>query len=248
MPDRLKELLASLKDTMQALQEYPQELNDWMLSNHNYIKTDSPDLVNYLPEDAIKDLKKVQQDKDFQERKKSTVKIKNADGEVEEVEVEKIQSEEKTNEFFKRAEVIKNPRSGSSKNNNSNNSFGSAAEKTAHIKEMAKQIKKAGSAGITTEGNSILLSPEMLENADPDVVSEFQSLIDGGETYSPMQDDSRDDIAIPSHVLRLNQQIAAKRKAGGEGSLVSDSEDLAKIQERVNNPGANLGKGCFGRG
>ena len=259
MPDRLKELLASLKETMQALQEYPQELNDWMLSNHSYIKTDSPNLINYIPEEH---LKKTQQEKPSQVKKKEIIEVKNNKGEViDRVEVEQLQSEERTNEFFKRADIIKSDskpnRSSQSSNSNSTN-FGSVAEKTAHLKKMAEQIRKAGSEGIIAEDGNITLSSDMLENADPKAAAEYQSLVDsisaggGGmpiETHSPaFDDDTRDDIKVPAHVLRINQAIGGSRDAGANKNA-RDIEYLEKLKARVNDPegNSNLGAGSFYR-
>jgi len=105
MDEELKNLLSVLNDTMVKMQGYADQLNDWMLINFNFIKTDSDKLVDYVPKEYFKDLKKVEDDKDFQERKenkKFTVKVRTEHGE-QEVEAEKIQSEDKTNEFFKRA-------------------------------------------------------------------------------------------------------------------------------------------------
>lgn len=255
MPDNLKELLASLKETMQALQEYPQELNDWMLSNYSYIKTDSPDLVNYLPDETIKSLKSSQRDKEVQERKKSTttIKVKNENGEIEEqeVEVEKIQSDDKATEFFKRAQSLIGKKIGSkpAANNASPASFGSAAEKTAHIKAMAERIKKEGSELLLPDADEEVFSPDTTERADPDTVAQLQMAIGGGEYIPAGPDDGlgdvSSDIRVPSHIASAMQSLAAKKNGGGQNS---GEKDLAKIQERMNNPNASrLGAGCFGR-
>src|ERR1700677_4568820 len=76
MDEHLKNLFATLRATMEHLQTYPDQLNDWMLSNHNYIKTDSDKLITYVSKDIIADLKKVKDEKEFQDRKKFTVKVK----------------------------------------------------------------------------------------------------------------------------------------------------------------------------
>src|SRR5208282_4854591 len=56
MEEHLKNCVASLASAMEEMQKYPEQLDDWMLSNHNYIKTSSPSLVNYLPEEVLKEL------------------------------------------------------------------------------------------------------------------------------------------------------------------------------------------------
>ena len=250
LEEHLKKLISVLRDTMEQLQPYQLQLDDWMLSNHNYIKTDSPDLIKYLPEEALKDLKKVQDDKEFQERKKFTVKVQTETG-VQEVQAEKIQSEERTNEFFKRAEVARTVNPNAPKTPDAPPVFASATEKTAHLKEMAKQIKKAGSAGITLGGAAMMLPPEMLEQADPEAVAEFEAMISGGEVASSL-DSGGDGDEVPMHILAANQVLAAK-KGGASAHDAADMLKLQQMHDRVNNSkanfesGANRGKGGFSR-
>jgi len=253
MDGALKTLFGTLRETMEQLQSYQTQLDDWMLSNHNYIKTDSANLANYLAPELLKDLKKVKDDQDFQDRKKFTVKIKTENG-VEEVQAQTLQSEDKTSAFFKRAEVIRTPSSNSSSSPNSAKVFTSPTEKTQHLKEMANQIKKAGSAGLTMAGGSITIPAEMLEQADPEAVAEFQSMISGGEVASSLSDSGDDDI--PSHILAANQQIAAAKSGHGGSGGVANAADMLKLQQmqdRVQKSkedfesGANRGKGGFSR-
>jgi len=253
MDGALKTLFGTLRETMEQLQSYQTQLDDWMLSNHNYIKTDSANLANYLAPELLKDLKKVKDDQDFQDRKKFTVKIKTENG-VEEVQAQTLQSEDKTSAFFKRAEVIRTPSSNSSSSSNSAKVFTSPTEKTQHLKEMANQIKKAGSAGLTMAGGSITIPAEMLEQADPEAVAEFQSMISGGEVASSLSDSGDDDI--PSHILAANQQIAAAKSGHGGSGGVANAADMLKLQQmqdRVQKSkedfesGANRGKGGFSR-
>lgn len=254
MEEHLKNLFVALAETMDDLEKYQSQLNDWMLSNHNYIKTDSPDIANYMPKDLIKDLKKAQEEKEFLERKKFTVKVQTERG-VEEVQAEKIQSEEKTNDFFKRAEVIK-PISAANHSNapTAANTFQSPAEKTQHLKKVFQEIKKAGSTAMTdATGGASLISAEMLEQADPEAVAEFQSLITGGEVASSLQDNMDDEV--PSHILAANIAAAAKSKGGGGATNAADLLKLQQMQERVKNSresfesGANRGSkgGGFSR-
>ena len=50
LPEDLKELLSSLRSNIDSLMEsYSNQLDDWMLSNFNYIKTDSPNIKDYIP-------------------------------------------------------------------------------------------------------------------------------------------------------------------------------------------------------
>jgi hypothetical protein len=237
MDENLKSLLSILADTMEKMQEYPAQLNDWMLSNYNFIKTDSEQLINYLPKDSLKDLKKIEDDKSFQERKenkKFTVKVKTEHGE-QEVQAEKIQSEDKTNEFFKRAEAVKPRLEG----------FKNASEKTEHLKKLAQQIKRAGTPLLANEdGDSEFLSAELIDAADPDAVVEMRSLLEGNEISSSLEVNSEDDI--PPVVLNM----ASRAKSGVNPK---DMIKLQQLQNRVNQSknnfesGVNRGKGGFSR-
>lgn len=242
MQEHLKNLFSSLRETMEQLQEYPDQLNDWMLSNHDYIKTNSPNIGQFMPKVSNEELRKQVEEEIFAERKaadkkssdkKFTVKVETENGE-EEVIAEKIQSEEKTNEFFKRAETIKN----------NDGAFKSTAEKTQHLKAMAQQIKREGATVINQAGLASLLPPEMIENADPSAIAEFQSMMEGGEVVSALPDSGGDDD-IPSVVLAM-----ANRSKGGPKDA---SADLAKLQSQQNRNAEsrknfqNGSKGSFSR-
>lgn len=240
MEEHLKNLLGSLAEVMNRLQQYPEQLNDWMLSNFNFIKTDSPELVKFIPKELLhsKPTPRKAEEKDLVEPKKFTVKVKTDNGE-EEVEAEKIQSEETTNEFFKRAEAIKPNLDG----------FQSTAEKTQHLKKLALQIKRAGSTAITSDaGENSYISPEMIEDADPETVAEMESLFGGGEVASSLGDSIMNEDDIPPVVLNM----ASRAKTNGP----TNSADLLKLQQmqervlesrRNFESGNNRGKGSFSR-
>lgn len=246
MEEHLKNLFTSLRETMASLQKYPDQLNDWLLSNHSYIKTDSPDIGKYMPEDMLKELKKIDDDKEFLKRKESqkfTVKVKTEAGE-EEVLAEKIQSEEKTNDFFKRAEVIRpvsSQQQASQGGAGSGGSFQSPAEKTQHLKKVAQQIRREGSQGLTMNGASMGIPAEMLKSADPEAVAEFQSMMSGGEITSSLDSGDGDD-GVPNHILAANQALAARKGKGG-ASNAADLLKLQQMQERVKNSRENFESG-----
>lgn len=238
--EHLKKLFSSLHETMESLKEYSNELNDWMLSNYQFIKTDSPLLSTFLPSD-IKYVEKPKEVK-TEEIKKYTVKVQTEQGE-QEVVAEKIQSEEKTNEFFKRAEAVKPNIDG----------FSSTAEKTQHLKNIAQQIKKAGSQVVknNVSANAASFVPtEMLEQADPEAVAELQSMLAGGEEITSALPNNNGDEEIPDIVLAMANQ------SKGSGSSTTNAADLKKLQQmqqRVQNSrknfesGENRGKGGFSR-
>lgn len=224
MEEHLKNCLAALSAAVSDMTKYPDQLSDWLLSNHNYIKTDSDSIGQYMPKDMLKELQKIEDDKNFQNRKDSnkfTVKVQTETGE-EEIQAEKIQSEEKTNDFFKRAEVIK---TGPTSQQKGPNAYNTPASKTQHLKQMYQQIKKAGSPGLSDAGGGSMMIPsEMMDQADPEAVAEFQSLISGGEIASSLPSDGDDDIIHPAVLAMAN-----KAKSGGGGS--SNAADLLKLQQ-----------------
>lgn len=245
MEEHLKNLFSSLRQTMDALQEYPDQVNDWMLSNHNFIKTDSPNLKQYMPKEYADEIRKQREEEIVAEKKvsekkaadkKFTVKVETENGE-EEVVAEKIQSEEATNDFFKRAEAIK-PNS---------DKFKSPTEKTQRLKEMAQQIRREGATVINQAGLASHLPPEMMEHADPEAVAEFQALMDGGEVASSLPDSGGDgEDAIPSIVIAM-----ANRAKGGAKDPSADLEKLKRQQASVAESRRNFqsgAKGSFSRG
>lgn len=241
MEEHLKNLFVSLAETMGALQTYPDQLNDWLLSNHNYIKTDSPQLKMYLPKDVLKEMRKDFDDAEFQEKKKSIVKVKTQDGE-EDVLVEKVQSEAKTESFFDRAEAI------SHTERNKKDGHKSIAAKTQHLKEVTQKIKEERAAGIIDEAG--LASMIGSEKADPDTVAELQSMMATGDIIAsglPETSDGDDDD-IPSAVLSMASRAAAKKGHGG-GPNEADLQSLHEMQHKVKNAQKRLasGKGGFSR-
>jgi hypothetical protein len=220
---------------MEQLAPYQDQLNDWLLSNHNYIKTDSTDLINFVPKDLMKDFVKNDSEKDFQERKnkKFTVKVATETGE-QEVAVEKIQSEEKTNEFHKRAEAVKPNIEG----------FNSVSEKTQHLKALAQQIRREGATVVNQAGMPAVIDPsEVTEVIDPEMVAELQSAISGGDiiTSSLPESDLGGDEEIPSVVLNM-----ANRAARGGKDPNDDLMKLKALQAKAQRNSLS-GRGGFSR-
>jgi hypothetical protein len=242
MEEHLKNLLTSLRETMDKLQEYPEQVSDWLLSNHNYIKTDSPNLVSYLDKDTIKDLKKYEDEKDFQERKEKKFKVTvQTEAGEQEIDAEKVQSEEKTNDFFKRAEAVKPNIDGFNSTKEKTEQL--KAKKAEHLNKLKNQIQREGEEVVNRRGAS---ANNGAGEADPEAVALFQSLISDGDGISSSLPDSSDggDDEIPSIVLNM-----AKRKGGG--SSVDELDLINKMQDRVNQSKRNFhtgSKGSFSRG
>ena len=247
MEEHLKNCIAALSTAMDAMLKYPEQLDDWMLSNHNYIKTDSPGLKAFLPKEAIKEMRKELDEEEFQEKKKSIVKIKTLDGDGQVVEqdvvVEKMATDDRTQTFHDRANnMLKQEKAvdGEPK---------SVANKTRDLKAMAEKIKREAAINAKAEGGmASMISKEMMAEADPEDVAAFQSMIGSGDVVSsslPATADGDDD-EIPSVVL----QMASMKKGGGTdgGANEKDLRALANMQAKVQNSAKRLGKGSFSRG
>jgi len=249
MEEHLKNCVTALAAAMEAMDKYPEQLDDWLLSNHNYIKTDSPDLKNYLPKEAFKEIRKVLDEEEFQEKKKSIVKIKtrDEDGNVTEqdVEVEKMATDDRTQTFHDRANnMLRQEKAvdGDPK---------SVAAKTKDLRAVAEKIKKEVALSSKAEGGvASMMSKEMMAEADPEAVAEFQSMIATGDIVSsslPAASDGDDD-EIPSVVLAM----ANMKKSGGAdgGANEKDLRALANMQAKVQGGAKRLnsGKGSFSRG
>lgn len=98
MDEVLKDLLSTLSHTMAQLQSYPDQFDDWMLSNYSFIRTYDPNLPNFLPDD-------------YRPQRKGSRKIKTLDENGEQIETEIMLDEESTNKFFERTQIksISNP-------------------------------------------------------------------------------------------------------------------------------------------
>jgi hypothetical protein len=241
MEEQLKNLFSLLGDAMEQLSDYPEPLNDWMLS-HDYIRTDSEKLISFIPKEYLDKLeeefleKHKRHYKDIEHgSKKFSVKVSTDQGE-QEVMAERIQSEEKTSEFHKRAEAVKPNLDG----------FKSVTEKTQHLKAMAQQIKREGASVVNHSGLSGMISAEMMESADPDAVAELQAAINGGDSVSSSLPDSGFDgeDEIPSAVLRM-----ANSAQGNGKSTQADLAKLQQLQSRVSGSRKNFlsGGGGFSR-
>lgn len=251
MEEHLKNCVTALAAAMEAMAKYPEQLNDWLLSNHNYIKTDSPDLKSYLPKEAFREIKKVLDEEEFQEKKKSVVKIKTLteDGDVieQDVVVEKMTTDDRTQTFHDRANnMLKQEKAvdGEPK---------SVAHKTKDLKAMAEKIKRDAATQAKGEGGmASMISKEMMAEADPESVAEFQSMIASGDIVSsslpPTSDGDDDDI--PDVVLAM----ANMKKTGGGGAdggaNEKDLRALANMQAKIQGGARRLnsGKGSFSRG
>lgn len=247
MEEHLKNCLVALSSAMDEMAKYPEQLNDWLLSNHNYIKTSSPDLKSFLPKEVIKEMRKEIDEEEFLEKKRNFVTIKTPDGEHHEIEIESnIQSEAKTNGFHERA-AGKLPK----KREVSPDAPKSVAEKTQYLKGLADRIKKDATAGLSGEGGQVsMITPEMLENADPEEIAEFQSMITTGDIVASSLPDTStgDDEEIPNVVLAM---AGMKKKSGGAdgGPNEKDIRAFQEMQNKARNSQKRLesGAGKFSR-
>ena len=98
----------------QLQKDYQEQVNDFLLSNYSYIKTDDPNLTSFVPKEKIKEVQKELAEEEFQDKKKSTMTVKTKDGNIE-VEVEKLMPDYKAEIFHKRANMNQSGEAGNSK-------------------------------------------------------------------------------------------------------------------------------------
>ncbi len=237
LQNELVSLLSSLRANLDALAPFQEQLNDWLLSNFSYIKTDSPHLMNYLPSQVLEELtSNIRKNEDlskFKDGKKFTVKVKTDLGE-EEIVAEKIQSDKITNDFFKRAEVKLNNEDASGPKK-----FSSVSEKQEHLRNLANKIKNGETTSVIDEsGLSNLITSEMIENSETLDVSDFTENNYVASAMTPDYDDE-----IPAVVQRMASN--ARKNSNPNADL----EKLQKMQSRVKESARNLaeGKGAFSR-
>lgn len=234
MEEKLKDLLKSLGEILTELKQYPAELDDWLLSNFNYIKNDliKSEITLKKSEDSIK------QD----DNKKFIVKIETDDGERE-VEAEKIQDEEQTSEFFKRAEAIKPNIDG----------FQSASQKTEslkrkkaeHLKKIATQIKRAGNYETDEDVGEYSYD----QNESLEVNDDLEDLFNDQKFSSSLDGSSLMDDEIPAAVLSMASNAKNKGSQTNAADLLKLQRSLNRSQESRRNfeSGESRGKGGFSR-
>jgi hypothetical protein len=272
MEELLKGLLSTLQDTMEKLQSYSDQVDDWLLSNYNYVKTDDPALVSYVPQEVLKELLKALRkdlDQDDFERKKTTIKVK-IDDEEKEVVTEKIQSNSRTAGFFERAEIIKKGSvDGDGDGDGDGNevvdtserevvqlgsakpakpkSFKSAAERTKYLKELKAKIEEEGKSGVISQ-KGLATMMATTEGADAEDVAAFQSAIGGGDIVnsalsSPATLDDEDRMA--ERVLSMNLKAASRGNNNAKGHDGGyNQKDAQALQNLVDKAqGTNMGGG-----
>lgn len=249
MEEHLKNCIASLTVAMDDMLKYQDQLDDWLLSNHNYIKTNSPNLKLYLPKEVFKEIRKEMDDEEFKEKKRTITKVKVSDGNggftEEEVVVEKIQSDDRAQIFHKLANnMLKSDKAvdGDPK---------SVVEKTKDLRAVAQKVKREVAAAMSNKegGMASMISKDALAEADPEAVAEFQSVIGSGDIVAsglpPVSDG--DDDEIPAAVLAMANM---KKNGGPDGANEKDLRALAEMQAKVRNSSKKLssGGGSFSRG
>lgn len=205
MDEYLKNLLISLSDTINKLSDYEEQLNDFMLSNFQFIKTTSKHLADYLTPEQLSE----------QELKfKSNVKKVKNHSDLKEVNEEK-QENNITSEIFKRADLLKDD-SGKRK-------FNSIAEKMAYIKSIAEKEKKKKGGDETASMADINISKLLQED-----FSEF------AENPENLYDDEEDDLTVEDNMDKIPSAVLrASAKAKNSDSLNRDLETLKRLKNHA---------------
>ncbi len=204
LDEKLKELLSTLHGLFDALQEYPAELDDWLLSNFQYIKTSSDKLINYVSPELL-------HKKPLTAVGKRTEIVKDEKGE-QEVVIEKTQTPEETNIFFNRAF---NKKEGA-------NVADETLNRTSHFKEIAERIKKSGSTSIETDEDPSEEEEENEESFD-DAYEELlktQTQVAATIAGSPAAGNDRPSTAADFKVLqRMKAREEGVPTESGKGSF-----------------------------
>jgi hypothetical protein len=232
LPDKLKGLLTTLADTLAQLQEFPEQLDDWLLSNYSYIKTSSPELSSFLPKETIKSLNKAINDEECQEKKTEIVKMK-IDGKMQDIVCEKLQSEKRTKEIFDRTEIIKGIGKSAGqgpKDPNAPEPPKSIAERTQYLKAINEQIKKEAKQGFIDQDH--LASMIEMEGAATDgptpEVAELQAAITGTDVISSAIPDAQTDDDEP---IGMNVVAALAQRVGSGSKQSAQEKDLASLRK-----------------
>jgi hypothetical protein len=236
MDEGLKSLLTTLQATMEQLESYPEQVNDWLFSNFSYIKTDASNLVDFVPKELLAShFQKRKQDQDSVHEKHS-IKVKTEHGE-QDVLVEKIQDDEKTSQFFKRAE-----------NNLQKSKFESVADRTAYIKTLKRQIENGETPNSNAQSDGFVITDSSdLPNQNMDMDIDLYTMAQESEALSnfpgSMGDEEDDEDRIPSVVANM------ARKAAGNKNPQKDIDLLKQMHDKLNDSKRNFngGGGSFTR-
>lgn len=200
----LKKLLSSLHSLLEALKDFPKELDDWMLSNFNYINISSDDIINYVSPELLKSASKP-----LAPGSKKIEKI--FDGKKEqEVIIEKIQDENETSSFHARA-LNKKTADGA---------LYSVVDRNAELREIANKIKKSGGTEVVYEDD--------LQNDSSD--EESTSFDDEYASIMEMQTRSVNKSQVPEQ--DIFHPIAGNISPGDVPKTKADFEIMRKIQLR----------------
>lgn len=249
----LKELLSSLRDTMDKLQQYPEQLDDWLLSNYQYIRTNSPQLSQYMPKGYAKPKKEDATTEDINQPEMRKIKLR--DGSEVDVIVEKTMNDTKAQEFQDRA----NPKGKSVKGRILPGVAlpKSATDKTNDLKKLKRQIEEEGSKGIISQASLADMIAEE-KQGDAEIIMDngeglsqeelvaMQTMVNGGEPITTINSDGVDEESrMADRVLHMNMQ--AKGKSGGSAN--KDLEYLRQHQTAVADAQARMdgGGGRFTR-
>jgi len=260
LPEHLKNLLHTLGSAMKELQQYPEQLDDWLLSNYDYIKTTSPNLPIYLPKEKVKQLNQEIIEQDEKQPQMMKIKMKMPDGSIqeEEIMVEKKMSDAQSKSFFDRAtdNIGKSGKTAQAMKAQvadpqeaPKSAPKSIPERTQYFKTLKQQIEEEASSGIVKEAslaNMIAFDGSEVE-ATPEDVAEMQAQISGGDAISSGLPGSNmgDDDPMTDRILAMNRQAS---KNNPVNKSVNEQQDLIRMQNAVSDAQNRMGSGSFSRG
>jgi len=189
---------------MDALLPAQEQLDEWMFSNYSFIKTDSPKLIDFVDPTLL-----TKKRKDEPLGEKQVLKIAGQD-----VESQKAMTDDKANDFLKRAGVVKK------------NDATPIAEKSQRIRNVLNEIQSGvGSAEMDPDA----------EGVDPEAAREYRAAME-----SPEPDYSRDhfssgiDFGQDDGMPPLEIQHMMAQHSNPSGANQKDLYRLRAMMEKKN--------------
>ncbi len=189
MNEGLKDLLESLGAIMTELKlEFSTEVDEWLASNYHYIRTDSEDFEKEYVKIGSERFKEMRgsHGKFVPPGTKRIIKQEDENGEITEVQVQDLQSEDRTNEFNLRAGV----------------KIDSTRERVLELKEKAN-LAKSGKMQMA------FVTPDALQQDEEETMMEASEMYPSRKNMSHLNSD--DDP--PAHVLAMASGTSSKEAA-----------------------------------
>ena len=160
LDEKLKMLLSSLSQVMEDLSDFPSEIEDYLLCNFNYIKTNSEKLIDFVSPELLSN-----NNSKIIIGSKRVEKISDGKKEID-VMIEKNQSEQETSAFYARALNKKTEF----------NALDEVSERNNKLKSIADRIKTSGNFDIDSDDDPDVEGSESFDEEYSQVMQNNSSL------------------------------------------------------------------------